>query len=154
MRDITDCINAFVPLLHTEYEIILGRKGVAVTIRLAFDKKDCFHLMGLQYLKDYPELNRDRGKIFDELAEGIISVDKLEASVFYHKIKERINFLPLLEDILDSNDTIFRYNKKANIYSVIDADYLLKNNMESRNIFLFLSKKKDDTYFCISFFPE
>lgn len=88
MRDITDCINAFVPLLHTEYEIILGRKGVAVTIRLAFDKKDCFHLMGLQYLKDYPELNRDRGKIFDELAEGIISVDKLEASVFYHKIKE------------------------------------------------------------------
>lgn len=154
MRDITDCINAFVPLLHTEYEIILGRKGVAVTIRLAFDKKDCFHLMGLQYLKDYPELNRDRGKIFDELAEGIISVDKLEASVFYHKIKERINFLPLLEDILDSNDTIFRYNKKANIYSVIDADYLLKNNMESRNIFLFLSKKKDDTYFCRSFFPE
>lgn len=154
MRNITDCINAFVPLLHTEYEIILGRKGVAVTIRLAFDKKDCFHLMGLQYLKDYPELNRDRGKIFDELAKGIISVDKLEASVFYHKIKERINFLPLLEDILDSNDTIFRYNKKANIYSVIDADYLLKNNMESRNIFLFLSKKKDDTYFCRSFFPE
>lgn len=154
MRNITDCINAFVPLLHTEYEIILGRKGVAVTIRLAFDKKDCFHLMGLQYLKDYPELNRDRGKIFDELAEGVILVDKLEASVFYHKIKERINFLPLLEDILDSNDTIFRYNKKANIYSVIDADYLLKNNMESRNIFLFLSKKKDDTYFCRSFFPE
>ena len=154
MRDITDCINAFVPLLHTEYEIILGRKGVAVTIRLAFDKKDCFHLMGLQYLKDYPELNRDRGKIFDELAEGIISVDKLEASVFYHKIKERINFLPLLEDILDSNDTIFKYNKKANTYSVIDADYLLKNNMDSRNIFLFLSKKKDDTYFCRSFFPE
>lgn len=154
MRNITDCINAFVPLLHTEYEIILGRKGVAVTIRLAFDKKDCFHLMGLQYLKDYPELNRDRGKIFDELAEGVILVDKLEASVFYHKIKERINFLPLLEDILDSNDTIFKYNKKANTYSVIDADYLLKNNMDSRNIFLFLSKKKDDTYFCRSFFPE
>lgn len=153
MRNITDCINAFVPLLHTEYEIILGRKGVAVTIRLAFDKKDCFHLMGLQYLKDYPELNRDRGKIFDELAEGVILVDKLEASVFYHKIKERINFLPLLEDILDSNDTIFKYNKKANTYSVIDADYLLKNNMDSRNIFLFLSKKKDDTYFCRSFFP-
>ena len=154
MRNITDCINAFVPLLHTKYEIILGRKGVAVTIRLAFHKKDCFHLIGLQYLKDYPELNRDCGKIFDELAKGIISVDKLEASVFYHKIKERINFLPLLEDILDSNDTVFRYNKKANIYSVIDADYLLKNNMESRNIFLFLSKKKDDTYFCRSFFPE
>lgn len=51
MRNIKDCVNAFLPLLYTEYEIVLGRKGVAVTIRIAFDIKDCFHLMGLQYLE-------------------------------------------------------------------------------------------------------
>ena len=50
MRNIKDCVNAFLPLLNTEYEIVLGRKGVAVTLRIAFDKKYCFHLMGLQYL--------------------------------------------------------------------------------------------------------
>lgn len=39
----------------------MGRKGVAVTLRISFDKKDCLHLMGLQYLVDRPELSRDRG---------------------------------------------------------------------------------------------
>ena len=30
MRNIVDCVNAFLPLLNTEYELVLGRKGVAV----------------------------------------------------------------------------------------------------------------------------
>lgn len=30
---ILDCINAFIPLLSTEYELVLGRKGVAVIER-------------------------------------------------------------------------------------------------------------------------
>ncbi|WP_455720603.1 PBECR4 domain-containing protein [Agathobacter sp.] len=59
MRTVLDCINAFIPLLSTEYELVLGRKGVAVTLRILFDKKDCFHLMGLQYLVDRPELSRN-----------------------------------------------------------------------------------------------
>ena len=73
MRNVIDCINAFIPLLSTEYELVLGRKGVAVTLRILFDKKDCFHLMGLQYLVDRPELSRDRGKVFDEIADGTIA---------------------------------------------------------------------------------
>ena len=154
MRNIKDCVNAFLPLLNTEYEIVLGRKGIAVNLRIAFDKKDCFHLMGLQYLIDRPELNRDRGKVFDEIVAGSITVDKVESSDFYKKIEERINFLPLLEQLLDSNDTIFKYNKKANTYSMIDADYLMKNNMEEKNLYLFLSQGRDDKYFCRSFFPE
>ena len=56
--------------------------------------------------------------------------------------------------MLDSNDTVFKYNKKANVYSVIEADYLMKNHMEGKNIFLFLSNARDDSYFCRSFFPE
>lgn len=154
MRNIKECVSAFLPLLNTEYEIILGRKGVAVILRLAFDKKDCFHLMGLQYLIDRPELNRDRGKVFDEIMAGIITTEQVVSSNFYKKIEERVNFLPLLEQILDSNDTIFKYNKKANIYSMIDADYLMKNNMEERNLYLFLSLGIDGKYFCRSFFPE
>ena len=73
MRDIKDCVNAFIPLLNTEYEIVLGRKGVTVILKITFDKRDCFHLMGLQYLIDRPELNRDRGKVFDEIVAGRIT---------------------------------------------------------------------------------
>ena len=32
------------------------------------------------------------------------------------KIEQRIHFLPLLEQMIDSNDTEFKYNKKANIH--------------------------------------
>ena len=154
MRNVIDCINAFIPLLSTEYELVLGRKGVAVTLRILFDKKDCFHLMGLQYLVDRPELSRDRGKVFDEIADRTITIEKIESSDFYKKIEQRIHFLPLLEQMIDSNDTVFKYNKKANMYSMIEADYLMENKMESRNLFLFLSNDDGDNYFCRSFFPE
>lgn len=35
MRNVLDCIHALIPLLSTEYEIVLGRKGVAVTLRIS-----------------------------------------------------------------------------------------------------------------------
>lgn len=82
MRNVLDCINAFIPLLSTEYELVLGRKGVSVTLRISFDKKDCFHLMGLQYLVDRPELSRDRGRVFDEIADGTIHVCITKISTF------------------------------------------------------------------------
>lgn len=154
MRNIKECVSAFLPLLNTEYEIVLGRKGVSVTLKIGFDKRDCFHLMGLQYLIDRPELNRDRKKVFDEIVAGNITTEQVETSDFYKKIEERVNFLPLLEQLLDSNNTVFKYNKKANVYSMIDADYLMKNKMEERNLYLFLAHGKDNKYFCRSFFPE
>ena len=62
---------------------------------------------------------------------------------------------PLLENILDSNDTIFKYNRKRNTYSVIKADYIMKNKLKERNIFLFLAENGEEgKYFCRSFFPE
>ncbi len=85
---------------------------------------------------------------------GSITTEQIESSDFYRKIEERVNYLPLLEQLLDSNDTIFKYNRKANMYSMIDADYMMRNNMEERNLYLFLSHSVDDKYFCRSFFPE
>lgn len=154
MGNIYDGVKAFYGLLDKEYEIILGRKGIAVTIKLTFDKKDCFHLLGLQYLSDRPELSRDRGRIFDEILEGKLPLKQIESSDFYEKIRDRVKFLPLLEQLLDSNETVFKYNSKANVYSMIDADYLMKNYMENRNLYLFLSLGKNEKYFCRSFFPE
>ena len=77
MRTVVDCVSSFIPLLSTDYEMVLGRKNVVVKLIITFDKKDCFHLMGLQYLTDRPELRRDRGKIFDEIQKGIIKKEIL-----------------------------------------------------------------------------
>lgn len=73
MHNIYDCVDSFISLLDTEYKLILGRKGEAVSLNITFDKKDCFHLMGLQYLTDRPELSRDRGKIFDEIKARVLT---------------------------------------------------------------------------------
>lgn len=154
MRNVLDCINAFIPLLSTEYELVLGRKGVSVTLRISFDKKDCFHLMGLQYLVDRPELSRDRGRVFDEIADGTITIEKIESSDFYNKIEQRVHFLPLLEQMIDSNDTVFKYNKKANMYSMIEADYLMENNVESRNLFCFYLMMKEIIISVVHFFQR
>lgn len=155
MRNVHDCVEAFGKLLDKEYHLILGRKNISVQLQINFDKKECFHLMGLQYLTDRPELVHDRGKIFDAISEHRITAEQIQSSDLYYKIANRIDKLPLLESIIDSNDTIFKYNQKLNAYSVIKADYIMKNQAERENIFLFLAANKEKgRYFCRSFFPQ
>lgn len=154
MHNIYDCVDSFSSLLNTEYYLVLGRKGISVSLHILFDKRDCFHLMGLQYLTDRPELKRDRGKIFDDIKNRKISREQIESSDLYYKIEDRVHRLPLLEQILDSNDTIFKYNEKKNAYSLIRAEYLIKSNINKENIYVFLAKDKEEHYFCRSFFPE
>lgn len=153
MHNVYDCVAAFGELLDREYHLVL--ENVAVPIQLNFDKKECFHLMGLQYLTDRPELVHDRGKIFDAIAGRLITAEQLQSSDLYYKIADRVNMLPLFESMIDSNETIFKYYQKLNAYSVIKADYIMKNNAEGRNIFLFLAGNGEEgKYFCRSFFPQ
>ena len=154
MHNIYSCVDSFTSLLNVQYLFILGRKGTSIPLRICFDKKDCFHLMGLQYLTDRPKLSRDRGKIFDEIKQRKISTLQIESSHFYPKISSRIQMLPYLEELFDSNDTIFKYHQKSNSFSLIQADYLMKNYFQNTNIYIFLSKNQNETYFCRSFFPE
>lgn len=154
MHNVYDCVHSFSKLLPIQYQIVIGRKNKQVAFRVLFSKEDCFHLMELQYLKDRPDLKQSRAKIFDKLVKQEISIEHIETSDFYSKIRNRIDLLPFLENIFDDNDTIFKYYQKRNVFSMIEADYLLKNNVQGQNIFLFLSEGKDGNYFCRSFFPE
>ncbi len=126
MHNIYECIDSFHSLLDVEYRLVLGRKGISVSLDIFFDKKEFFHLIGLQYLTDRPELRRDRGKIFDEIKERKITREQIESSDLYERIADRVDMFPLLEELFDSNETIFKYNKSANRFSMIQADYLMK----------------------------
>lgn len=56
---------------------------------------------------------------------------------------------------MDDNKTIFKYNPKIEAFSAIQADFLLKNEIQARNVFTFLSKDSaSGKYFCRSFFPQ
>lgn len=89
MHHIYNCVDAFSNLLDVEYHLVLGKKGIATELQIAFDKRDCFHLMGLQYLKDRPNLNKDREKIFDSIMERKIKAELIESSDFYLFIQKQ-----------------------------------------------------------------
>lgn len=154
LADIIDALQGFQKLFYIEYELILGRKNKTVTLLVEFNKAHFFHLAGLQYLKDLPRLAFSSEIIFDQLESGIISSTYIESSINYEFIRNRLSFLPKLESIFDSNDTIFRYNSALQAFSVIEADFLMKNTMNNINLFTFLSKDKNGKYFCKSFFPD
>ena len=141
-------------MLDLEYEFILGRKSKNIKLTVEFQKRHFFHLAGLQYLKDLPRIAFSTERIFERLESGEISSSYIESAKTYSFIKQRIEYLPKLQDIFDSNDTIFRYNPALQAFSVIEADFLMKNTMANMNLFTFLSKDKNGKYFCKSFFPD
>lgn len=154
MNTIYDCVLSFQALLNKEYHFVVGRKMTKISFDICFDKADCYHLMGLQHLKDIDGLKGKRQKVFDKIMDRKIQQEKIEQSHFYPEIAERIHFLPMLETLLDSNDTIFKYHKKFNKFSKIEAEVLLCNKMFDQDLYLFLDQRQDGKYFCRSFFPR
>ena len=156
MGDILTTANAYSQLLDIEYQIILGKKNKTIELKIGFEQSNFFHLAGLQYLEDMPDILRSRRDIlFTKILDGNISVQQIESSSFYNVIKERIDYLAFLESIIDSNKTIFKNNTKLEVFSSIVAEFLVNNEIQARNIFTFLSQdKQSGKYFCRSFFPQ
>lgn len=156
MTIIQNCISLYEKLINYEYRFVIGRKGKQKELNICFEKYQCFHLLGLQHLIDLNLSRKDRNIIFDELKSGKTPQTFLETSIFYDEIKERILYFPYLEQVLNSNKTVFKHNSSNHQFSLIEADFLLKNEINARNIFLFLGEVKNqkDKYFCRSFFPQ
>ena len=110
--------------------------------------------MGLQYIRDVRQLDAKSAVVFDNLCRRRIPEERVAASAQYPRISARVHFLRRLEEILDDNRTVFKYNTRQSAFSLISMDFLLKNTLEGRNVFVFLAKNPDGTYFCRSFFPQ
>ena len=156
MSDIIQAAKTFSNLLDIEYQIILGKKNKSFSLNIIFEDWQFFHLAGLQYLKDLTGvLSESRKRIFRRILNGSLKSQLFESSQYYSTIKNRIEYLVYLEQIMDSNETIFKYNQKLQAFSAIQADFLMKNELKLRNVFTFLSKdSKNGKYFCRSFFPQ
>ena len=63
--------------------------------------------------------------------------------------------MALIEQLLDDNRLVFRYNAKLNQFSLIEADYLISTPFENSDIYIFIAEHKaSGKYFCRSFFPK
>ena len=150
------CALAFQKLIDTQYEIIIGRKGRMSKIILNFSETEFVHLAGLHKLVDNEFFRTaSRKKVFDYALDGKIDYDTLTKSENFDFVKERIEYFEFLESMLDSNEIIFKYNSKKQVFSLIKADYLLQSAHNSRDIYIFIDRlENSDSHFCRSFFPK
>lgn len=150
------CAEEFERLIPYQYHIIIGRKGNTLEFTISFDRADFHHLAGLHKIRDNVRFQTGkRADIMKEILTGRLTFSHAQQSAFFHEMEPRLLPLAQLENFLDSNEIIFRYNSKANIYSTIQADYLLQNNYEDTPVYLFLAQRSiDDTQVCRTFFPK
>lgn len=147
---------AFKRLLDYEYSIILGRKGKTTEFIINFDKSDFPHLIGLHKLTDVLNGNMATEKLFDKCIRGDISYETISKSTFFPKLGNRFEYFNKLEEMLDSNNIIFKCNtNNMSVFSKIIADFELKNTYENLIFYLFIAKRyKSDKQFCKSFIQE
>lgn len=154
LSEIVVALESFKKLLDFEYKFVLGRKNKTISLEVQFLKSHFFHIAGLQHLRDLPRLSHSAEKIFNQIDSGELSETYIKSSEFYGLIQNRIKFLPKLSKIFESENTVFKYNPALQAFSVIEADFLLKNKFENETLFVFLSKSESGKYFCRSFFPD
>lgn len=142
MDKLQKCAKAFEKLLEIQYRIIIGRKGKTVELVIGFSKLDFHHLMGLGKLKDLRIAKQNRGSVFDEIIIGSTTYETLAKSRYLPQIENRFEPLALIEQLLDDNRLVFRYNAKLNQFSLIEADYLLSTPLENSDIYILLQNTR------------
>ena len=134
-----------------------GRKGQTREFYVTFQTSDFHHIAGLHKLKDIAQIQQGmREKVFEKIISGKISQILIEKSEYYELIQGRLLLLRELENILDDNKTVFRYNEKANKFSLIKADYLLEGYIRMMPVYLFLGKRSNEepNQMCRTFFRK
>ena len=162
------CVQAFNNLIGTKYHVHLGRAGKLATFTITIEKEDAYHLMGLHYLQDRID-NRNRGKIFDALLTDPKYRHRIASSRHWsEELSNRVACVTILEQLLDDNGAIFRYNPKRLFfqshilaeYLIAHTDYTVRDDFTS-DVYLFIDRRdrrdrKDDASdrFCKSIFPK
>lgn len=155
MDSLLTCAKAFENLLPVKYHIIIGRKGKSVDLTVSFDAVEFHHLVGLHKLHDLRLSRANREKIFFQILSGQITLDDVKKSRYFCSIQNRLEPFQKIEELFDKNDLIFRYNKKLQAFSLIEAEYLLTMPYECTDVYIFLDKKDEaGNFFCRSFFPK
>ena len=150
------CAQTFDRLIPYQYHITIGRKGKTLAFAISFERADFHHLAGLHKLRDNVRFQTGkRSDIMQEILTGRLTLSHAQRSAFFNEMESRLLPLTELENFLDSNNTIFRYNSKANIFSAIQANYLLQNDFKGTPVYLFLAQRsEEETQVCRTFFPK
>ena len=111
------CAVGFHQLLTYQYHIVAGRKGRTIDFTISFDPSDFHHLAGLHKLTDNVRfLTGKRANIMQEILSGKLTLSHAQRSVFFKQMEPRLKPLAHLEEFLDSNEIVFRYNPRHMLF--------------------------------------
>lgn len=148
-----DAAAAWDKLLNTSYQFTYGIKGTLHKIFLTFRVDQFFHLSGIHYVNDIDfGIPFNKANFLAKVLSGEIDASAVEKSTHWEDIKGRLESLVRLETVLDSDFTLYLFNKqRLPFYSNIDANFLLKNQQTGDIVFLFMDGPPLDS-FCRSIF--
>lgn len=162
MDALQQCTERYAKLCNYAYECVVGRKSRAFSLRFTFSPYEYHHLSGLQHL-EHPKLRRNSERVMKEVLSGNITLEMLQNAANWEAEKEnalsRMEALAQLETLMDEFTILFDFSKekllKAEpaIRTQIDADYLVKFQLQSGMTFFF-SIKNRDTYCGCSLFTN
>ena len=156
MDILKECAVKFCALLDKSYFIIAGHKGKKIEIDLRFQEDHFFHLVGLHKLLDLKDFyaNRNKRNILHCILNDEITYSDIQNSVYFDEIKRRLDFFAIIEEILDSNDIVIKFNQNI-CRSRIKAKYIIYIKRQQTYIHMFINRDESSgTYFLSSFFPR
>ena len=153
-----ECAKNYEKLLSVKYNFTIARKGVVHDFSIIFQKSDFHHIAGLHKLRDIFDAQKgSREELYEAVLHGRITQSLIEKSEFYSECSARLIPLSHLEEILDSDQLIFKYNENVRVYSQIKAEFLIEGNFENLPVYIFLGSrdgKNEENQMCRTFFPK
>ena len=147
--------EAFEKLLNIEYYFCLAYKGKGFEVKVRFAEEDFHHLEGIGQLRDLKIHSESGNKTFDLALDGLITEDQLRKSLFFDKsfVKNKIDYLHLLERAFDENNLVFRLRKDEKGKSRIESELFLQTIVDIEQIYVYLDlvDNSKNEYFCRSF---
>lgn len=140
MEYLDESLKSFINLCNYKYYFLVGNSKFKFKIILDFDKSEYFHLIGLGKIKDIPQLNESRKKVFqmllDEnstLREQLNQNDKFNSP----ELIERRKYLCHLKDLLEGKESVFRINRKL-VDSNIICDFIITGKVKNVEMYFFI----------------
>lgn len=154
LQSLYNAADRFSRLVNIEYDLVIARKGEAKHIKLHFKDEHFYHLCGLQHFSGNSYFRTTaKQKVYTDILTRCINNDIFNDCLIYTSAKERICCVSYLEEYLDSNNLIFRWDQRQKAFSKIRAEILINNVEHILPCYLFLDKESD-CYFCKSIFPS
>jgi len=117
--------KAYEALLNKEYIMTIGRKGKSEKFKLIFTNSDFKHLAGIHKLVDLEIHLVNADAVFSFALNGTLSLENIKESIHYHEMCERMENLKNLENYLDNNMLVFKWDLRKAVYTRKNTDNAL-----------------------------